>query len=61
MTKRHSTADVRYRADFVRLYEVLAVTAALADFALVRQSRLSVVPVSKGEWKVMCKMAGIKA
>ena len=34
---------------------------ALKDLALVRQSRLSVVPVSKAEWKVMCKMAGIKA
>ena len=34
---------------------------ALKDLALVRQSRLSVVPVSKAEWKVLCKMAGIKA
>ncbi|MDC0033562.1 EVE domain-containing protein [Alphaproteobacteria bacterium] len=33
---------------------------ALKDLALVRQSRLSVVPVGKNEWKVMCKMAGIK-
>jgi predicted RNA-binding protein with PUA-like domain len=34
---------------------------ALQDLALVRQSRLSVVPVNKAEWTVMCKMAGIKA
>ena len=34
---------------------------ALENLALVRQSRLSVVPISKDEWKVMCKMAGIKA
>ena len=34
---------------------------ALKDLALVRQSRLSVVPVSKPEWKVLCKMAGVKA
>jgi predicted RNA-binding protein with PUA-like domain len=33
---------------------------ALQDLALVRQSRLSVVPVKKAEWKVICKMAGIK-
>lgn len=33
---------------------------ALKDLALVRQSRLSVVPVNKAEWKVLCKMAGIK-
>ena len=33
---------------------------ALEGFALVRQSRLSVVPVSKNEWKVLCRMAGVK-
>ena len=32
----------------------------LADLALVRQSRLSVVPVGKSEWKLLCKMAGVK-
>ena len=31
----------------------------LADLALVKQSRLSVVPVGKKEWKILCKMAGI--
>jgi len=32
----------------------------LAQLALVKQSRLSVVPISKEEWKVICRMAGIK-
>ena len=32
----------------------------LAEFGLVRQSRLSVVPVSAVEWKLICQMAGIK-
>jgi predicted RNA-binding protein with PUA-like domain len=32
----------------------------LADFALVRQSRLSVVPVAAEEWRLICGMAGIK-
>ncbi len=32
----------------------------LADLALVRQSRLSVVPVGPEHWKIMCGMAGIK-
>ncbi len=32
----------------------------LADFALVRQSRLSVVPVTDEEWRLLCKMAGVK-
>ena len=30
----------------------------LEDFALVRQSRLSVVPVSDAEWKHICKLTG---
>ena len=33
---------------------------ALADFALVRQSRLSVCPVSDDEWAVIGAMAGIE-
>ena len=31
----------------------------LANFALVRQSRLSVVPVGDPEWDLICKMAGV--
>lgn len=33
----------------------------LKDLALVRQSRLSVGPVTPEEWKLLCKMAGIAA
>ena len=33
---------------------------SLSELALVRQSRLSVMPVSAAEWKQICKMAGIK-
>lgn len=33
----------------------------LADFALVRQGRLSVVPVSAEEWRILSKMAGVAA
>ena len=33
---------------------------ALANLALVRQSRLSVVPSETAEWRLLCKMAGIK-
>jgi len=29
--------------------------------ALIRQSRLSVCPVTDQEWAVVCKMAGIEA
>lgn len=30
-----------------------------ADFALIRQSRLSVVPVADTHWNAICEMAGI--
>jgi predicted RNA-binding protein with PUA-like domain len=33
----------------------------LAGMALLRQSRLSVCPVSDAEWRVICQMAGIAA
>ena len=33
----------------------------LKDLALVRQSRLSVVPVADAEWKIIAKMAGVPA
>ena len=32
---------------------------SLSELALVRQSRLSVMPVTASEWKQICKMAGI--
>jgi predicted RNA-binding protein with PUA-like domain len=33
----------------------------LAGFLLVRQSRLSVVPVSDDDWRLICEMAGTPA
>jgi predicted RNA-binding protein with PUA-like domain len=33
-------------------------TPALADFVLVRQSRLSVMSVPEPHWKLICKMGG---
>ncbi|MFT9257101.1 MAG: EVE domain-containing protein [Acetobacter sp.] len=33
-------------------------TPALADMALVRQSRLSVCPVTDPEWALLCQMGG---
>ena len=32
----------------------------LQDLALVRHTRLSVMPVSKEHWKIICGMGGIK-
>jgi predicted RNA-binding protein with PUA-like domain len=33
----------------------------LKDMALVKYSRLSVQPVTAGEWKLVCKMGGVRA
>jgi len=33
----------------------------LKDMVFVRQSRLSVSPVTPAEWKVICKLGGLKA
>ena len=35
-------------------------TEALADMALVKNARLSVQPVTADEWKLICKMGGLK-
>jgi predicted RNA-binding protein with PUA-like domain len=32
----------------------------LKDMALVKYSRLSVQPVTDAEWKLVCKMGGLK-
>jgi len=48
---------VRHR---VSLAEIKA-EPALAGLALVRQSRLSVMPVGEAEWKRLSAMAGIEA
>ncbi len=35
-------------------------TSELADLALVRQSRLSVMPVSDPHWTILCRMGGME-
>ena len=36
-------------------------TEELSEMVLVKNSRLSVQPVTKAQWKIVCKMAGVKA
>jgi predicted RNA-binding protein with PUA-like domain len=50
-------AAVRPVATPVTLQQIKA-EPRLAQFALVRQSRLSVVPVDDAEWRLICAMAG---
>ena len=44
----------------VTMKEIKA-TPALSDMVLVKNSRLSVQPVTAAEWKTVCKMGGVKA
>ncbi|WP_342628241.1 EVE domain-containing protein [Nguyenibacter vanlangensis] len=52
--------DVRAVGPMPRPVTLAAIKAdpALADLALVRQSRLSVVPVSDAHWAHLCRMGG---
>jgi len=43
----------------VTLAEIKA-TEALAEFELVKYSRLSVSKVSEAEWKMLCKMGEVR-
>jgi predicted RNA-binding protein with PUA-like domain len=39
--------------------EAIKQESKLKDMALVKQSRLSVQPVTAAEWKIVCKMGGV--
>jgi len=39
--------------------EMIKNEAKLKDMALLKQSRLSVQPVTDAEWKIVCKMGGL--
>ena len=55
---RFGMVDVRAVKPLARSVTLAEMKAAprLADLALVRQSRLSVLPVSETEWKIICAM-----
>jgi len=57
---RWECVDVKAVAPMPRPVTLAEIKAepALADFALVKQSRLSVVPVSEEEWRIICAMGG---
>lgn len=59
--ERFVLVDVKAATPFkkpVKLADLKA-SPALADMAMLRQSRLSVSPVTAAEWKAICKMGGI--
>ena len=49
---------VKEVSKYVSLAEIKA-NKELEEFALIRQSRLSVVPVSEKHWDIICKMANM--
>ena len=64
----HTDAKGRFGMVDVKAVKAVAKPVTLADIkaeprlaglALVRQSRLSVVPVSDEHWRILCAMAGI--
>jgi len=61
-TGRWVCVDMRAVAPVPKPVTLAAIkeTPALADLALVRQSRLSVMPVSAEHWTLLCRMGGVK-
>jgi len=60
---RWECVDVRAVAPMPRPVTLAEIKAdpRLAGFALIRQSRLSVVPVSEEEWRIICALGGYEA
>jgi len=57
---RWECVDVKAVAPFPRPVTLAEIKdePRLSDLALVRQSRLSVVPVAEAEWRLICEMGG---
>jgi predicted RNA-binding protein with PUA-like domain len=62
-TGRFVMVDIKPVRPLARPVTLKAIKAEprLADFLLVRQSRLSVIPVRPEEWALVCEMGGIAA
>lgn len=60
-TGRFGLVDVEAVCGMPRPVTLADIKAApkLAEMALIRQSRLSVQPVSENEWKLICRMGGL--
>ena len=60
-TKKFGMVDVKAVKPFKRPVTLMQIKAEpkLQDMVFVRQSRLSVSPVTPDEWKLVCKMGGL--
>jgi predicted RNA-binding protein with PUA-like domain len=61
-TKMFVAVDLKAVAPLPKPVTLAAIKAEpkLAEMALVKQSRLSVQPVTAAEWKLVCAMGGLK-
>ncbi|MFP6717815.1 MAG: EVE domain-containing protein [Alphaproteobacteria bacterium] len=59
---RFGMVDVKPLAPVTRFVTLAQIKteSKLVDLALVRQSRLSVLPIAATHWRILCKMAGMK-
>ena len=59
---RFGMVDVKPLAPVTRFVTLAQIKSEskLADLALIKQSRLSVLPIAATHWKILCKMAGMK-
>jgi predicted RNA-binding protein with PUA-like domain len=59
---RWECVDVRAESDLPKPVTLAAIKAEpkLKEMALVKYSRLSVQPVTAEEWKIVCRMGGLK-
>ena len=59
---RFGMVDVKPLAPVTRFVTLAQIKSEskLADLALIRQSRLSVLPIAATHWKILCKMADMK-
>ncbi len=62
-TGRWSCVDMRALAAVPRPVTLAAIKAEprLEGIALVRQSRLSVMPIAEAHWRLLCEMGGFRA
>ena len=58
--KRHGDPETLTRiAQYEMAFRMQAAVPELADMVLVKNSRLSVQPVTEAEWQVVCRMGGL--
>jgi len=59
--KRFSAVDVKYKKKLTKPVTLAQIKKKkeLSNLALIKQSRLSVMPIDKKSWKIICRMGGV--